>query len=64
MDQVSVAALITASRSVADAISFDMNGVVIGGRFVGGNGGLISVDTLKKVDEMRRAISAIEEDGQ
>jgi len=60
VDRPDATNLIRTAKEVAAAISFDMNGAMIGGQYMGGNGGLISIATLKKVDELRRAISAIE----
>jgi hypothetical protein len=53
--------LIAAASELVDAISFDMNGKLIAGLWRGGNGGLISQETLAKADETRRAIAAIKE---
>ena len=50
------ARLIEDSQALVDAISFDMNGAMIAGRWQGGNGGLISRETLIKADALRRAI--------
>ena len=52
--------LIVASKNLVDAISFDENGVMIGGQWKGGNGGLISRETNIQIDEVRRAIAAME----
>ena len=48
--------LIEGSQALVDAISFDMNGAMIAGRWQGGNGGMISRETLIKADALRRAI--------
>ena len=50
--------LLSASQDVVDAISFDDNGAMIGGKWQGGNGGLLSRETISKADELRRAINA------
>ncbi len=50
-------ALATAGQALVDAISFDDNGALIGGKWMGGNGGLLSRDTIAKADAMRRAIA-------
>lgn len=46
----------TVALALAESVSFDMNGNLIGGKWVGGHGGLISHETLLKVDEVRRLI--------
>ncbi len=55
--------LIAAARALVDAISFDVNGAMIAGQYRGGNGGLVSIETMKKADELRRAIAAAEASG-
>jgi hypothetical protein len=45
-----------AARALLDAITFDDCGALVGGKFVGGNGGLISRETIKRADELRRAL--------
>jgi hypothetical protein len=47
-----------AAEALADSISFDMNGNLIGGKWMGGHGGLISHETIVKADEVRRAIAS------
>lgn len=55
-----LASLLKAGKALADAVSFDDCGALIGGRFMGGNGGLISRQTIEKADALRRIISDIE----
>jgi len=50
--------LLTAARAVVDSVNFDDNGALIGGKWMGGHGGLLSDDTRKKVAELQRAINA------
>lgn len=45
-----------AAKALLDAITFDDCGSLVGGKFVGGNGGLISRETIKQADELRRAL--------
>lgn len=52
--------LIHAAKALVEAISFDVNGAMIGGKWMGGNGGLISPQTIRISDELRRAIASIE----
>ena len=53
-------ALEIASETLVDAISFDDNGALIGGRWMGGHGGLLSEDTRKKADAVRRELSRLQ----
>lgn len=55
-----------AALALAEAVSFDVNGIVLPTGFFGGNGGLVSSETLRKADEVRRAAAALEggNDGQ
>ena len=52
--------LIKAAKALVAAVDFDMNGMMIGKVYQGGNGGLISRETIQKSDELRRAIAAVE----
>lgn len=51
-----LAAIIAAARRLIDAVTFDDSGTA--GR--GGNGGLVSRDTIHRADELRLAIAAAE----
>lgn len=55
-----VTRLIAAAKDLADAVSFDDNGRMLAGKWQGGNGGLISRDTITKADAVRRAVAAFE----
>jgi hypothetical protein len=50
----------TAAKELVDSINFDDNGALIGGKWMGGNGGLLSRETIRKADEVRRALHALE----
>jgi len=52
--------LLDAAKAVVASISFDDSGVMVGHMFVGGKGGLLSRDTIKRSDELRRAITDAE----
>lgn len=52
--------LVKAARALVDSVSFDENGALIGGKWMGGNGGLLSHETHKKSDALRRALDAFE----
>lgn len=53
-----VMALVEKAQQLVESISFDMNGDLIGGKWIGGHGGLISHDTMIKADEVRRVLAA------
>lgn len=49
-----VQALVKKSRALVKAVSHDDNGSMVAGRWVGGNGGMLSRDTLTAAaDELR-----------
>ncbi|TPK14150.1 hypothetical protein [Mesorhizobium sp. B2-5-11] len=52
------AALVKAAKALIDSVTFDVSGV--DGR--GGNGGLTSIETIRKCDELRLAIYREERD--
>lgn len=54
--------LAKAARELVDAIVFDEHGAMIGDKWMGGNGGLISRETLVKADDVRRALAALKEE--
>jgi hypothetical protein len=60
MEQLTVAefALVKA-KVLLDSITFDSDGIVIGGQRMGGNGGLISTDTIRAADELRKVLDDI-----
>jgi len=51
--------LVRAAQALVDSLSHDEQGTMIGGKWQGGNGGLISHATLTKADEVRRALAAM-----
>ena len=51
---------IKAAKAVVDAVSFDVNGILLPTGFHGGNGGLVSRETIAACDELRRAIAIAE----
>lgn len=55
--------LAKAAKALLDAITFDDCGAMVGGKFVGGNGGLISRETIRKADDLRRALERSEQGG-
>jgi hypothetical protein len=56
-----VSELKIAARELLDSVSFDENGELIGGKWMGGHGGLISQKTHQKADTLRRVLSRFEE---
>lgn len=53
------ATLESAAKELIDSISFDDNGALIGGRWMGGHGGLISDETRRKADALRQLMSRL-----
>jgi hypothetical protein len=51
---------VRAAKELVESISFDDNGALIGGRWMGGHGGLLSDETRKKADVVRTMIHHIE----
>jgi hypothetical protein len=51
--------LLNLAEQLVNRISFDENGQLVGGRWVGGNGGLISRETTVVSDALRRVINRI-----
>jgi len=48
-----VDALLAKAQALVDAVGFDDNGAIVAGQYVGGNGGLLSRETLKAADALR-----------
>ena len=53
--------LIKSAKELVAAVSFDDNGMMLGGKWQGGNGGLLSRETIVKADAVRRALSRCEQ---
>ena len=47
------------AKALLVAVDFDNNGAMVAGKFVGGNGGLISQDTIQAADELRKALAEV-----
>lgn len=58
--------LIEAATDLVESVSRDENGELIGGIWMNGHGGLLSPDTHRKADRVRRALNSLEksEDNQ
>lgn len=57
-DSTPLSRLASAAQELVDSITFDDCGSMVAGKWMGGNGGLISRDTIAKADAVRRAIAA------
>jgi len=51
--------LADAGKALVDAITFDESGAMVAGKYQGGNGGLISRQTIIKADQLRRALAKV-----
>lgn len=49
--------LVRKSRELVDSVSHDNNGSIVGGQYMGGNGGLYSRETIKAADALRAELS-------
>jgi len=45
------------AKALLKSVDFDQHGAMVAGQWVGGNGGLISRDTIKAADELRKALA-------
>ena len=50
--------ILKTARELVDAVAFDDCGAVVAGQLVGGHGGLLSRETIKKADALRLALDA------
>jgi len=48
------------ARMLLDTVTFDSDGVTIGNQRQGGNGGLLSMDSIKAADQLRRALDHLD----
>jgi hypothetical protein len=56
-DQSTFDEIVTLSRALVDAVTMDDSGMMVGTIWQGGNGGLLSNDTIKAADRLRRALA-------
>jgi hypothetical protein len=49
--------LLAAAKALVDSVSFDDNGALLGGKWQGGHGGLLSDKTRKAADALRLEIN-------
>lgn len=47
------------ARALLACVTFDSDGMTVAGQRVGGNGGLLSNDTIKAADQLRRALDSL-----
>jgi hypothetical protein len=64
MTTTPAADLLRAAKALVDAVSFDDCGAIVGTMYQGGNGGLLSRETIQKADACRKAIAAYEAEGR
>jgi hypothetical protein len=57
-DQIILDDIVKLSRALVDAVTMDDSGMMVGTIWQGGNGGLLSNDTIKAADRLRRALAA------
>lgn len=48
------------ARKLLESVDYDNNGRLVGMQPMGGNGGLISLDTTRAADQLRLALGAID----
>ncbi len=48
--------IIAAARKLIDSITRDESGILVGELWQGGNGGMLSIETLKARDQLRRLL--------
>ena len=46
--------LVASAQKLVESVSYDVHGAPVGNQWVGGHGGLVSLDTLKQGDAVRR----------
>lgn len=56
MSEDALARLIRQAEKVVECIEFDESGQMVGGQWVGGNGGLLSRETIREVVQLRREL--------
>jgi hypothetical protein len=49
--------IIYRARDLLDRVTFDDRGIIVAGKSVGGNGGLLSNETIMSAERLRRALS-------
>jgi hypothetical protein len=57
-DDLALDTVVATARALLGAVTSDDSGMLIGNQWVGGNGGLLSRDTLRVADQLRLALDA------
>ena len=52
--------VIARARVLLASVTFDSDGITIGNKRQGGNGGLLSIDSIKAADQLRLALEALD----
>lgn len=52
------------AKALLKSVSFDDNGAMVAGHYVGGHGGMLSRDTIKAADALRLSIDLYEREPQ
>ena len=55
---MSYSLIVAKARALLDAVTFDDSGVLVAGSYRGGNGGLLSRETIKAADALRLVLDA------
>ncbi len=51
--------IVAKAKALLAAVDFDNNGAMVAGHLQGGNGGLVSRETTKAADDLRRALAEV-----
>ena len=54
------AIVIARARALLACVTYDSDGIMIGHQRQGGNGGLLSTDSIKAADQLRLALEALD----
>lgn len=52
--------VIAKARELLATVTYDSDGIMIGNQRQGGNGGLLSIDSIKAADQLRLALEALD----
>ena len=52
--------VIACARALLATVTYDSDGIMIGHQRQGGNGGLLSIDSIKAADQLRLALEAVD----
>lgn len=57
-----VATAIARARELLASVTYDSDGIMIGHQRQGGNGGLLSQNSIRAADQLRRALDALDQE--